>query len=165
MAEIIIGLVKVGFHGAAIAMAILSYRLLNRLVETWGPNTSGDNKSILTTQLTAVRNFMYMCVALFLVGIVAQVMAPLVAPSQTSARIEITPAKWPKNLASFEETIKVKHDRDTVQFDDGIASIDIYEKDMINVRLSGLVDKLNSLDRDYRTLLTSQSPGRGFGDE
>ena len=161
MNNLILELVKVGFHGAAIAMAIFTYILLNKTLGTWGPKVDPKAGEILSQLLREIRVFMGVCIALFIVGVAAQLFAP--QTNKPIAIIMVSPASWPKSIEKMEDLISVKHELNSLKMVDGETRINIDNKDTIRFIINDLVYEIDLLDRNYKTLLAHRSPLGGFG--
>ena len=157
----LIELVKVGFHGAAIAMAIFTYKLLGKALRIWGPEADFSAGEILSKLLREIRVFMGVCIVLFLIGVAAQLFAP--QTKKPIANIMISPASWPKSIEKMEDLISIKHELNLLNMVDGEARINIDNKDIIRFIINDLVYEIELLDRNYKTLLVNRSPGGGFG--
>ena len=155
-------LVKVGFHGAAIAMAILTYKLIKKVIVIWKPDeVKPQAVEILSKLLKTIRVFMVVCISLFIVGVLAQILAQRTKPP--IANIQVAPSSWPKSIQNMAQLITVKHGQDPVELVDGLASVNIADRDTIRFIMDELVYEINDLDISYKTLLTQRSPGGGFG--
>lgn len=162
MNDLLLELVKIGFHGAAIAMAILTYKLLGKALAMWGPNVNPSAGEILSKLLGEIRVFMGVCIVLFSVGVLAQLYAP---PTKTPiASIMISPETWPKSIQEMGKHVFIKHEQNQIEMAGGLARININDKDTIRFVINDLVYEIELLDRNYKTLLTQRTPGGGFGE-
>jgi hypothetical protein len=153
----IVELVKVGFHGAAIAMAILTFFLLRKAVANWGPDVPPGHIPVLNTLLREIRVFMCVSLLFFVLGVAAQI---FVRPTkQTTAKVFVSPSRWPKSIDSFALLTRVKHEQKAIALDDGEASVAIDDRDEIRFMMDDLVMKLQELDANYKTLLSKQGVG------
>ncbi|MCP1517611.1 hypothetical protein J2Y74_001921 [Pseudomonas migulae] len=161
MNPILLDVIKVGFHGAAIVMAILTFRLLNKTLAMWGPDVASKAGGILGRLLKEVRIFMGLCLALFLIGVGAQIYTS--APHQTMANVMVTPSPWPEGLKQYEGFVLVSHDKAKVEIVEGFAQIQVGDKDNIRIGVERLVNKLGELSDYNKTLLPTHTPMGGFG--
>lgn len=161
MNEALLDLIKVGFHGAAIAMAILTFRLLHKSLAMWGPDARANSGGILDRLLKEVRIFMGLCLALFLIGVAAQIYTP--ARHQAMANVMVTPSPWPEELKHYEGFVSVSHDTTKIKIVDGLAQIQVGDKDNIRFGIDRLVNKLVELNSYNKTLLPTHTPLGGFG--
>ncbi|PBJ21593.1 hypothetical protein BSG18_30230 [Pseudomonas ogarae] len=156
MNPIVLDVIKVGFHGAAIAMAYLTYRLIHKALDA-----NAVSSSSLSRILGSVKLFMCLCVVLFIIGVGAQFFTP--TQHQTMAKVMVTPSPWPEQLKSYEGLILISHEQRRVDVVEGFAEIEIYDKDNIRVGIERLVNVLADLSEKNRALLQRVSPVGGFG--
>lgn len=153
MNPIVLDVIKVGFHGAAIAMAYLTYRLIHKTLDA--NSVSGVN---LGRILGSVKLFMCLCVVLFTIGVGAQLFTPT-----SQAKVMVTPSPWPEQLKSYENLVLISHGKNKVDVVEGFAEIEVYDKDNIRVGIERLVNVLADLSEKNRALLQRVSPVGGFG--
>lgn len=156
MNPIVLDVIKVGFHGAAIAMAYLTYRLIHKALDANavpGVNLGGI--------MGSVKLFMCLCVVLFAIGVGAQIFTS--TPHQTVAKVMVTPSPWPEQLKNYESLVLISHGKKKVDVVEGFAEIEGYEKDNIRVGIERLVNVLADLSEKNKALLQRVSPVGGFG--
>ncbi|MFB4250443.1 MULTISPECIES: hypothetical protein [Pseudomonas] len=156
MNPILLDIIKIGFHGAAIAMAYLTYRLIHKALET---NSKSDIN--LERIMNSVKFFMGLCVVLFVIGVGAQLFTP--TPRQTMTKVMVTPSPWPEQLKTYEDFILISHEQKKINIIDGFAEIQVYDKDNIRVGAERLVNVLADLSEKNKSLLQRASPAGGFG--
>lgn len=157
MNPVLLDVIKVGFHGAAIAMAYLTYRLIHRALDS-------DAKAGLNLDrvMGSVKLFMGLCVILFAIGVGAQFFTP--TPRQNMAKVMVTPSPWPEQLKNYEGLVLISHEKKRVEVIEGFAEIQIYDKDNIRVGVERLVNVLADLSEKNKALLQRISPAGGFGE-
>ncbi len=158
----LVDLASIGFHGAAIAMAILTFQLLRKALEMWGPDVDPEDGAILGRLLKEIRIFMGLCLILFITGVITQFLAtPIHQP--TTANVIVTPDSWPKDIKNYENLISVKHGKTALGWQAGIIEIQIDNKDNILFSINDLVNEVNRLNQEKKIILTTRTPTGGFG--
>ncbi|RON53957.1 hypothetical protein [Pseudomonas frederiksbergensis] len=162
MNAILLDVIKVGFHGAAIVMALLTARLLHQALNKWGPEVKNNAGGNLAKILKEVRVFMMLCFALFAIGVSAEFYTP--SSHQAIANLMVTPSPWPEDLKPYEGYVTVSRDKLKVEIIDGFAQIEVGDKENIRIGVERLVNKLGELNADNKRLLPTRTPMRGFGE-
>lgn len=152
-------LVQVGFHGAAIAMAILSYRLLTQLLKMLQLNPTGDTLRWIKTHSGNVRMYMGLCLVLFIIGVLAQIFT---APVE--AKIMISPASFPNEIKDYEHTLKVSHIGAPLSFVSGRKVILLSDNDDIQINVDDLLRRMQKLTEISKHYYRSRTPVGGHGE-
>ncbi len=97
--EMLVELVRAGFHGLALAILILGFCLLRKVVDA--ETGSGEKQRDYSSLLAHIRGFMFISLAFLVVGASLEMWRSMVKP-ETEVHVAISPRDMPEDVDSPE---------------------------------------------------------------
>lgn len=157
--DLLVSLVRLGFHGAALAMLFLGYMLMRRVLNAEATEQLGP-------RLAQVRFFLVVSLMFFLVGAGLE----LVRRAQMNdVSISISPMPWPGGIPS--PTLLEDSGKALVFSENLVATVPLRHGAMVQLHLETIADLITRLESQLdatrqaeflarRVALSENSPGR-----
>lgn len=170
----IIDLIRLGFHGFAAAMLFMGFRLLNTVISKQDDDHSEDSRLELRLLLRSVRNFLWISLVFFLLGVASELLRNHIQKTQKN---EMSITLQPGTMTVVDQTLLptlineidgkvVKLNYNTSTFKDSVKNGQRYflQIDLLNKEISDLRNKLNILQLELNNEHNVTDEG-GISDE